>query len=80
MDALRAERIHLVLSGPAARLSVPSVWNLPPSSLARPGFFARLHSVAANILRFNGVRNLSDGQHRIPFGSLDAILALRAMK
>jgi len=79
MNALRAKRQTLIPGGPPS-FSVFTVWNLPPSSLARPGFFARLRSFAANIPRFNKVRNLTGGQHRIPFGSLDAILALRAMK
>jgi hypothetical protein len=44
-----------------------------------PGIFARLRSFAANILRFNGVRNVSDGRHRIAFGGIGAILAMRVM-
>jgi predicted transposase YbfD/YdcC len=44
-----------------------------------PGIFARLRSFAANILRFNGVRNVSDGRHRIGFGGIAAILAMRVM-
>ena len=44
-----------------------------------PGIFARLRSFAANILRFNGVHNVSDGRHRIAFGGMSAILAMRAM-
>jgi hypothetical protein len=39
-----------------------------------PGIFARLRSFAANILRFNGVRNVTDGRHRIAFGGIRAIL------
>jgi hypothetical protein len=35
-----------------------------------PGIFARLRSFATNILRFNGVRNVSDGRHRIAFGGI----------
>ena len=44
-----------------------------------PGIFARLRSFAANILRFNGIHNVSDGRHRIAFGGIDAILAMRVM-
>lgn len=44
-----------------------------------PGIFARLRSFAANILRFNGVRNVADGRHRIAFGGISAILAMRVM-
>ena len=44
-----------------------------------PGIFARLRSFAVNILRFNGVRNVSDGRHRIAFGGISAILAMRVM-
>ena len=44
-----------------------------------PGIFARLRSFATNILRFNGVRNVSDGRHRIAFGGISAILAMRVM-
>jgi predicted transposase YbfD/YdcC len=33
-----------------------------------PNIFARVRSFAANILRFNGVRNVVDGRHRIAFG------------
>jgi predicted transposase YbfD/YdcC len=44
-----------------------------------PGIFARLRSFAANILRFNGVHNVSDGRHRIAFGGIGAILAMRVM-
>jgi hypothetical protein len=40
---------------------------------------ARLRLFAANILRFNGVRNVSDGRHRIAFGGIGAILAMRIM-
>lgn len=42
-----------------------------------PGIFARLRSFAANILRFNLVRNVTDARHRIAFGGLDALLAMR---
>ena len=42
-----------------------------------PGIFARLRSFAANILRFNGIHNVSDGRHRIAFGGISAILAMR---
>ena len=41
-----------------------------------PGIFARLRSFAANILRFNGVHNVTDGRHRIAFGGIRAILAM----
>jgi hypothetical protein len=34
---------------------------------------------AANILRFNGIHNVSDGRHRIAFGGISAILAMRVM-
>jgi len=44
-----------------------------------PGIFARLRSFAANILRFNQVRNVSDARHRIAFGGLDALLNMRLM-
>jgi predicted transposase YbfD/YdcC len=44
-----------------------------------PGIFARLRSFAANILRFNGVRNVADGRHRIAFGGISAILDMRVM-
>ena len=44
-----------------------------------PGIFARLRSFAANILRFNGFHNVSDGRHRIAFGGISAILAMRLM-
>ena len=44
-----------------------------------PGIFARLRSFAANILRFNGIHNVSDGRHRIAFGGVSAILAMRVM-
>jgi predicted transposase YbfD/YdcC len=44
-----------------------------------PGIFARLRSFATNILRFNQVRNVTDARHRIAFGGLDAIVAMRFM-
>jgi predicted transposase YbfD/YdcC len=44
-----------------------------------PGIFARLRSFSANILRFNGIHNVSDGRHRIAFGGISAILAMRVM-
>lgn len=44
-----------------------------------PGIFARLRSFAGNILRFNDVRNVTDGRHRIAFGGLDAVLGMRLM-
>jgi predicted transposase YbfD/YdcC len=44
-----------------------------------PGVFARLRSFAANLLRFNDVRNVTDGRHRIAFGGVDSILAMRLM-
>jgi hypothetical protein len=44
-----------------------------------PGIFARLRSFASNILRFNGIDNISDGRHRIAFGGVSAILAMRVM-
>jgi predicted transposase YbfD/YdcC len=39
-----------------------------------PGILARLRSFAANISRFNGVRNVADGRHRIASGGISAIL------
>ena len=44
-----------------------------------PGIFARLRSFAANILRFNGIHNVSDSRHRIAFGGINAILGMRIM-
>ncbi len=44
-----------------------------------PGIFARLRSFAANILRFNNVRNVTDARHRLAFGGVEAILAMRVM-
>ena len=44
-----------------------------------PGIFARLRSFATNILRFNGIHNVSDGRHRIAFGGINAILGMRIM-
>ena len=44
-----------------------------------PGIFARLRSFAANILRFNDVHNVTDARHRIAFGGVGAILAMRVM-
>jgi hypothetical protein len=44
-----------------------------------PGIFARLRSFAANILRFNGIHNVSDGRNRIAFGGIGAILGMRVM-
>ena len=44
-----------------------------------PGIFARLRSFAANILRFNGIHNVSNGRHRIAFGGINAILGMRIM-
>ena len=44
-----------------------------------PGIFARLRSYAANILRFNGIHNVSAGRYRIAFGGIGAILAMRVM-
>jgi hypothetical protein len=44
-----------------------------------PGIFARLRSFAANILRFNHVRNIADARHRIAFGGISAILAMRVI-
>jgi hypothetical protein len=34
---------------------------------------------AANILRFNGIHNVSDGRHRIAFGGVSTILAICVM-
>ncbi len=31
------------------------------------------------ILRLNGIHNVSDGRHRIAFGGISAILAMRVM-
>ncbi len=44
-----------------------------------PGVFARLRSFATNILRFNQVLNITDARHRIGFGGLEAVLAMRVM-
>ena len=44
-----------------------------------PGIFARLRSFAANILRFDNVRNVTDARHRLAFGGVEAILAMRVM-
>jgi hypothetical protein len=44
-----------------------------------PGIFARLRSFATNILRFNDVLNVTDARHRIAFGGVEAILAIRVM-
>jgi predicted transposase YbfD/YdcC len=44
-----------------------------------PGILARLRSFAVNILRFNQVQNVTDARHRIAFGGLDAVLAMRVM-
>ena len=44
-----------------------------------PNIFARVRSFAANILRFNGVRNVAGGRHRIAFGGITAILDMRVM-
>jgi predicted transposase YbfD/YdcC len=44
-----------------------------------PGIFARMRSFAANILRLNGIHNVPDGRHRIAFGGISAILAMRVM-
>jgi predicted transposase YbfD/YdcC len=44
-----------------------------------PGIFARLRSFAANVLRFNGVHNVTDARHRIAFGGIGALLAMRFM-
>lgn len=44
-----------------------------------PGIFARLRSFAANILRFNQVRNVTDARYRIACGGLDALLVMRFM-
>lgn len=44
-----------------------------------PGIFARLRSFAANILRFNQVQNVTDARHRIAFGGLNAVFAMRLM-
>ena len=44
-----------------------------------PGIFARLRSFAANILRSNNAHNLTDARHRIAFGGLGALFAMRFM-
>jgi hypothetical protein len=44
-----------------------------------PGIFARLRSFATNILRFNDIRNVTDGRHRIAFGGMSAVLAMRVV-
>ena len=44
-----------------------------------PAIFARLRSFASNILRFNGVENVSDTRYRITRGGLGALCSLRLM-
>ena len=51
----------------------------PAASDATPGILARLRLFAANILCFNGVHNVTDGRHRIAFGGIRAILAMRVI-
>ena len=53
---------------------MPTVGGVP-----EPGIFARLRSFAANMLRFKGVHNVTDGRHRIAFGGIGAILAMRVL-
>jgi hypothetical protein len=45
----------------------------------KPGIFARLRSFAANILRFNKVKNVSDARYRIAIGGPVALASLRLM-
>ena len=45
----------------------------------KPGIFARLRSFAANILRFNKVKNVSDARYRIAIGGPEALASLRLM-
>jgi len=45
----------------------------------KPGIFARLRSFAANILRFNKVKNVSDARYRIAIGGPEALASLRFM-
>jgi predicted transposase YbfD/YdcC len=45
----------------------------------KPGIFARLRSFAANILRFNKVKNVSDARYRIAIGGHEALASLRLM-
>ena len=51
----------------------------PAVSAAILASLPRLRSFAANIRRFNGIHNVSDGRHRIAFGGISAILAMRVM-
>lgn len=44
-----------------------------------PGVLARLRSFAANILRHNGVDNVTDARYRLAIGELNAIRSLRFM-
>jgi hypothetical protein len=63
----------------ALTMSVTVASPRTPRIRCNPGIFARLRSFAANILRFNGIHNVSDGRHRISFGGISAILAMRVM-
>lgn len=45
----------------------------------KPGIFARLRSFAANILRFNKVKNVSDARYRIAIAGPDALASIRLM-
>ena len=45
----------------------------------KPGIFARLRSFAANILRFNKVKNVSDARYRIAIAGPDAMASIRLM-
>ena len=45
----------------------------------KPGILARLRSFAANILRFNKIKNVSDARYRIAIGGPQALASLRFM-
>ena len=64
-------RSHYVRDGSFAEDASPIRCN--------PGIFARLRSFAANVLRFNGAHNVTDARHRIAFGGIGALLAMRFM-
>lgn len=45
----------------------------------KPGVFARLRSVTANLLRFNKAENIADTRYRLAIGGFDALRQLRFM-
>ena len=69
---------NVVLPAAQCAKAIRDHWHIESRSRS-PGIFARLRSFAANILRSNGIHNVSDGRHRIAFGGIDAILAMRVM-